>query len=108
MRSPPRPKLAASTPRCSGKSAHRPRLSRCAGMIESAAGVAKRGFDVLGFEVRQFTEHLLMVEPRGEQVEDVDDPDSHPANAGTTSALFGVDGNAIEDVGHRAAPCYTA
>ena len=59
-------------------------------MIEPAAGKTKARRDVFRFEIRQLFEDLLLSEPCGEKIQDVNHPNPHPTNAGLAPALAGL------------------
>lgn len=69
-------------------------------MIQTLARVAQRRGDVLGLEVGHLLEYLLRRETRSQEVDDIDDADSHSADAGPTTALFGIDRDAVEKISH--------
>jgi hypothetical protein len=69
-------------------------------VIEPTAGEPKAGGDVLRLEVGHFLQNLLLRQPGREEIKHIDDPDAHPADARATSALGGVDGDAIRELGH--------
>ncbi len=70
-------------------------------MIQSSARVTQRSGDVLWLEIRQLLEDLGLGQSGGEQIEDVGDPNAHSSNAGTSTALLGIDRDALEKVGHE-------
>lgn len=70
------------------------------GMIEMAASVGEARLDVLSFQIRHLVKHLLLRQPGGEQVENVDDADTHPPDARTPAALLGVNCDAVEKLAH--------
>ena len=69
-------------------------------MIEPTTGKAKAGRDVFRFEVRQFLEDLLLSESCCEQVQDVNHPNPHTTDTGTTSALCRIRSDARDKFSH--------
>jgi hypothetical protein len=69
-------------------------------MIDSATGESEASCDVFGFQIRELLEDLGRSEPRREQIEGVRHTDSHPANAGASTALRWVDGDPVGDGCH--------
>jgi hypothetical protein len=69
-------------------------------MIEPAAGKPKASRDVFRFEIRQLFEYLLLSEPCGEKIQDVNHPNPHPANAGPPSALCRIHSDAFCEFSH--------
>lgn len=69
-------------------------------MIEPAAGESKASRDVFRFKIRQFFEDLLLSEPCGEQVQDVDHPNPHSTDAGPPSALCWIGSDAFDEFSH--------
>jgi len=69
-------------------------------MVQSSTGVAEASLDVLSFKVWEFLKHLLLSEAGGKQVEDIDNPNPHPPNAGATAALLRIHGDSFSDLGH--------
>jgi hypothetical protein len=65
-------------------------------MIYSARGILQSGFEIVSFQIGHFFEYLLSTETRCIQVQDVNDSDSHSANAGASTALVWVDCYAIQ------------
>ncbi len=60
-------------------------------MINPTAGVAEGGLNILFFQVGHLFQYLLMREPRRQQVQHINDADSHPPNTGSPSALIWID-----------------
>jgi hypothetical protein len=59
-------------------------------MVQFTAGVLQAGLNVFGFKVGQFLENLLRSQTVCQQVEDVSHPNAHAPDAGSSSALLGV------------------
>ena|SRR6185437_8992664 len=71
-------------------------------MIESAAGELQAGGNIFRFKVRQFFKDLLLRESRSQQIEHIDDSNSHPTNTGSPTTLLRVDCDAFDEFGHDA------
>ena len=70
---------------------HREDTSRGKNMaIESATGKPKAGRNIFCFEIRQLYESLLLSEPRGKQVQDIDQPNSDPRMQGRPPHYAGL------------------
>jgi hypothetical protein len=69
-------------------------------MIKPTAGKTKARRDVFCFEIRQLFEDLLLSEPCGEKIQDVNHPNPHPTNAGPPSALCRVHSDAFCKFSH--------
>lgn len=67
-------------------------------MIQAATGEAETGGDIGGLKVRQLRDDLLRREPGCEEIEDIHHADAHPADAGASTALLRIDGNAIHQL----------
>ena len=65
-------------------------------MIGLVGGVVEGGKDVLTFEKRVVLEDLVEGGSGAEQLEDIADTNAQAANAGTTTAFTGFDGDALE------------
>ena len=59
-------------------------------MIQLTGRVQETGRDVLGLQVRVVRQNLIPRLPRGEELEDVEDTDTHPSDARTAPALLRV------------------
>ena len=68
-------------------------------MIHAPRGVQETRRNIVGLEVRILFEDLRMRFSRREQFQDIDDADSHAANARPAAALLGSDGDALQEVG---------
>jgi hypothetical protein len=68
--------------------------------IESATGKPKTGRNIFCFEIRQLYESLLLSEPRGKQVQDIDQLNSHPTYTRPPSALCKIGGDALDEFRH--------
>lgn len=64
-------------------------------MVESSAGEAQTRGNVLALQVGEFLENLVRRQPVRQQVEHIRHADAQAADAGTPSALGGVDGDAV-------------
>ena len=60
------------------------------------ASEPEAGPDIFQLQIRELFHDLLRGEPIGEQIEDVADPDPHPADAWPSAALAWLDSNAFE------------
>jgi len=69
-------------------------------MPEAVARVAQAGLDIFGFEVWEFFTNLSRRKSSCQQLEDVNDTDSHPADARLPTALLGVDGYSLSEFRH--------
>ena len=69
-------------------------------MIEPTTGKTKARRDVFRFEIRQLFEDLLLSEPCGEKIQDVNHPNPHPTNAGPPSALCRIHRDAFCKFSH--------
>ena len=69
-------------------------------MIDTTTGQAQAGGDVRKLQIRQFTNHLLWRQAIGQQVQDVRNTDTHPADARTAAALGGIHGDATVNGAH--------
>jgi hypothetical protein len=69
-------------------------------VIEPTAGEPKAGRDVLRFEIRQLFEDLLLSESSGKQVQDIDQPNPHPMDAGPPSALCKIGSDTRDEFSH--------
>lgn len=69
-------------------------------MIKTAAGEFQTGGNIFRFKVRQFFKDLLLREISGQQIEDIDDSNSHPTDAGPPTTLCRVDRDAFDEFGH--------
>lgn len=76
-------------------------LGREDGVIEPARGVPKAGRNVRRFQIGICRENLGRRFPGRQKLEDVNDPNPHPANARPPAALIRVRRNSIEQVGHE-------
>ncbi len=65
-------------------------------MVNAATGVDKTGFEIIRLQVRHLVKNLDGVEASSEEIEHVTDTDAHPTHARATSALRGIDGDAIK------------
>jgi len=59
-------------------------------MINPTAGVAKGCLNILFFQVGHLFQNLLMRKPSRQQVQHINDADSHPPNTGSSSALIWI------------------
>lgn len=64
-------------------------------MVQAANGVPKAGLDVLGLQIRYFGEYLFWREPRGQELQNICDPNPHSTNAGPAAALLRMYGDAF-------------
>jgi hypothetical protein len=69
-------------------------------VINVARSEPKACGKILGFEIRHFFENLRGREPSREQVENVTDANTHPANARPAAALFRIDCDSIGKLIH--------
>ena len=51
--------------------------------------------DVVDFQIREIGENFLVAHAFRKHFQNIRHPDAHPANAGGSSALLGVEGNAL-------------
>jgi len=83
--------------------AHRARGSRGKdGMIDAATRVPEASDDVFRLEIRKLFEDLLCREPRGQQIQHIDDADPKTADTRASSALLGIHRDPIRDFRHGA------
>lgn len=76
------------------------------GMIRIPGGVGDRGPDILGLQIGEILQDLLLRGPSGQHIQHVLHADTHPPDAGTATALSGIDRDAL----HKATttpPCPT-
>jgi hypothetical protein len=64
-------------------------------VVGLGSGVIEAGLNVGGLQVGKVLEDFSLRDAGGEEVEHVLDADAHAANAGTASALGGIEGDAI-------------
>lgn len=64
-------------------------------MIRFGGGISERGVDVFFLQIRVVFEDFFSWDFRGKEIELVFHPDTHSANAGTTSALVWIDGDSV-------------
>ena len=64
-------------------------------MIDSPAGEAQAGLNVLGFQVRELKHHLFGGQPTGQEIENVGHADSHPSDARAPTTLLGINGDSL-------------
>jgi hypothetical protein len=57
-------------------------------MIEAATGEPEASGDIRQLKIGQLTDDLFRRESGGEQIEDIDDANAHPADAGAPAALL--------------------
>lgn len=69
-------------------------------MIEATAGEFQAGGNIFRFEIRQFFKNLLLRETRSQQIEYIDDSNSHSTDAGPPTTLCRVDCDALDEFGH--------
>lgn len=69
-------------------------------MIQTAAREAQASQYVIHLEVRMFSEYLLGAHAGGQQVQYVNHPNPHAADAWAPPTLVGVHRNAFVDLGH--------
>src|SRR5690606_3179935 len=90
-----------STAQAPERAAHRARSS-CGKdrVIQPAARKPKSGRNVLPLESGHLLQNLRDRETRSKEIEHVSDPDPHPTNAGTPSALLRIYRDPIHDLLH--------
>jgi hypothetical protein len=59
-------------------------------MVQTPGGILEAGGDFLWLQVRILLQDLLRRLARGQQLQDVTDPDAHAADAGTAAALLRI------------------
>ena len=69
-------------------------------MVEPATGKSQAGRNVFRFEIRQLFENLLLGESCSKQIENIDHPNPHSANAGPPPALLRIHRNTFDEFGH--------
>jgi hypothetical protein len=69
-------------------------------VVETTARVAKARLNIIQNEVGEFLDHLLRCKTGRKQIEDVDDANPHPTDAGTATALARIDGDSVRDLSH--------
>ena len=67
-------------------------------MIQATTGEAEARGNIRELEIRQLRDYLLRGQAGGKKFEDVHDPDAHPANAGASTTLLRIDGDAIHQL----------
>jgi hypothetical protein len=73
-------------------------------VVETTARVAKARLNIIQNEVGELLDHLLRRKTRRKQIEDVNDANPHPTDAGTAAALARIDGDSVRDLGHWSTP----
>ena len=68
-------------------------------MIHAPRGVQKTRRNVLRLEIGKLFENLLARFAGREQLQYINDADSHAANTRSAPALLGADGDALQEVG---------
>lgn len=69
-------------------------------MIESAAGELQARENIFRFQIWQFFKDLLLRETGGQQIEYIDDSNSHPPDARPSTTLSRVYCNPFNELGH--------
>jgi hypothetical protein len=69
-------------------------------VIESATGKPKAGRNIFCFEIRQLYENLLLSEPIGKQVQNINHPNPYPTDARLPSALCKIGSDALDEFSH--------
>ena len=69
-------------------------------MAEALARVAKAGFDIFRFEVREFLPNLSRGKPGCQQLQDVNHTDTHSAHTRLSAALLGADRYSLSKFRH--------
>lgn len=69
-------------------------------MVKSLRRVSQSARQVFHLKVRHLLEDFLSAESRREKIKDVDNPNPHTANTGTSTALLRVDRDALLIVCH--------
>jgi hypothetical protein len=73
-------------------------------MIEATCRIPQTGGDVLQLQIGIGLEDLILALASGQKIEHVAHPDPHPSNAGTATALVGVDRDPVEQDVHEGPP----
>ena len=73
-------------------------------MIDPPAGEAQAGLNVLGFQVREFKQHLFGGQPTGQEIENVGHADPHPSDARAPTTLLGINGDSLHEICHAILP----
>jgi hypothetical protein len=71
-------------------------------VVETTARVAEARLNIIQNEVGKFIDHLVRCEAGSEEIENIDDANTHPTNAGPATTLARIDGDSIRDLGHGA------
>ena len=74
-------------------------------MIQAPTGEAETRGEIGGLQIRQLREDLLRRQSGREEIQNVDDTNAHPANAGTPTALLRIDSDAIHQLDRDAHEC---
>jgi len=70
-------------------------------MVNPAACEGKTCLQVILLQIGHFFENLCGIQSRREKVKNIADANAHTTNARTSSALFWVGGDAIQQRGHE-------
>ncbi len=65
------------------------------GMIRVPGRISDRGSDILSFKIRKILQDLLLGSTSGKHLQNILNADSHPTDAGTSSALSRIDGDSL-------------
>jgi hypothetical protein len=73
-------------------------------MIHVPSSMAQSRLDIVHLEIRKFLQDLVGIQAGGKEIEDVNNPNAHTANARAPAALLRVDRDSVGQLGHRASP----
>jgi hypothetical protein len=69
-------------------------------MVKSVGRVSQSSRQVFHLKVRHLPKDFLSTEPGRKKIKDVDNPNPHTADAGTATALLGIDRDALLRISH--------
>lgn len=71
-------------------------------MVDSASGESKARLQIIGFQIGHLSKDLRCVQACYKHVKHIADPNTHPSDAGTATALFRVESDAVQQRCHTA------
>lgn len=74
-------------------------------MIHLGGGILQTSVDIIILQIRKIFEYFLSWDVRGEEIEDIPHPDPHSSDAGSATALIGIEGDSLVHGGRVAHWC---
>ena len=71
-------------------------------MINTAPGKSETCLEVIGLQIWHLGQDLRALQTSDKQVKHIAYSNTHPSDAGTTTALLGIESNTVEQRGHTA------